>query len=192
MELTSYLEKAYDFDAYLDRVERLMVDFSENENQEQKELYSHVPLNLTRIKRLTKSLKFSEDLQANIHALEGITYLVISEGWCGDASQILPVLKKMAEINPKIELKTVFRDENLELIEAYAYNNTLSIPIVIGVREGKEVFRWGPRPVPGLKLALKYKAEEGYTKAEFGKDLQKWYNKDKGVTIVNEIVALSK
>jgi hypothetical protein len=42
-------------------------------------------------------------------------WLVISEGWCGDAAQLLPIINKMAVESGKIDLRIVLRDENEEL-----------------------------------------------------------------------------
>jgi hypothetical protein len=33
------------------------------------------------------------------------TWLVLTEGWCGDAAQIVPVFDKIAQLNSNIELK---------------------------------------------------------------------------------------
>lgn len=44
---------------------------------------------------------------------------MLTEGWCGDAAQNLPVINKIAEENPNINLKLVLRDENLELMDEF-------------------------------------------------------------------------
>jgi hypothetical protein len=39
-------------------------------------------------------------------------WMVISEGWCGDGAQLIPVFDKMvAESDGKIDMKIVLRDE---------------------------------------------------------------------------------
>src|SRR5215217_2298139 len=65
-------------------------------------------------------------------SLTHYTRLVISEGWCGDAAQILPILNKMAlASDKKIDLRIVLRDENDELMSQYLTNGGKAIPKVI-------------------------------------------------------------
>lgn len=67
--------------------------------------------------RLDKTLKILEETQSSINNLKNnFTFLVIAEGWCGDAAQIVPVLNKITESSPKLNMKIVLRDENEELI----------------------------------------------------------------------------
>ncbi|TDM00331.1 MAG: thioredoxin family protein [Flavobacteriaceae bacterium] len=191
MDLHKIFSESLSFDAYQKAVEVMTGEKLNSGNPDEVSLFSHVSLNDTRIQRLLKTLSF-EDFKEDILSVNPISLLVISEGWCGDASQILPVLVKMQEMNPNIRLGFVFRDQNPLLIEKYNYKGTASIPIVIGIRDKEEVFTWGPRPEPGLKLLQKYKEEESYTKEEFSIDLQKWYNKDKGQTILQELLLACK
>ena len=41
-----------------------------------------------------------------------ITWLVLTESWCGDAAHVVPAINKIAELSDNIDLKLVFRDEN--------------------------------------------------------------------------------
>ena len=63
--------------------------------------------------RLDKTLKVSEDTLNSLNQLnENFTFLVIAEGWCGDAAQIVPILNKIAESSSHIDLKIVLRNEH--------------------------------------------------------------------------------
>ena len=62
---------------------------------------------------------------------DNFTLLVLAEGWCGDAAQILPVINKIAEYSSLIDLKVVCRDENPELMDQFLTNGSKSIPKVI-------------------------------------------------------------
>ena len=55
-------------------------------------------------------------------------WLVISEGWCGDAAQNMPVVEKIVDEMPNVEIRYVLRDENLELMDQYLTNGGRSIP----------------------------------------------------------------
>ena len=82
--------------------------------------------------RLDKTMKISEENSVKLKSLEReYIWLVISEGWCGDAAQLLPIVNKMAIESGKIELSIVLRDENDALMNLFLTNNSKSIPIVI-------------------------------------------------------------
>ena len=132
--------------------------------------------------RLDKTLKISEENQNSLNQLkDGYTFLVIAEGWCGDAAQILPVINKIAEASIKIDLKIVCRDENDALMSQFLTNGGKAIPKVIVINNKNEVLNsWGPRPSEATKMVNDYKATHGGLNDNFKKDLQIWYNKDKG------------
>ncbi|WP_284141467.1 MULTISPECIES: thioredoxin family protein [unclassified Virgibacillus] len=72
--------------------------------------------------------------------------IVLTEDWCGDAMLNIPILLRIAE-QTAMDVRFLFRDENLELMDNYLTNGTArSIPIFIFIDEaGREVARWGPR-----------------------------------------------
>ena len=118
--------------------------------------------------------------------------MVISEGWCGDAAQILPVINKMSLISNKIEFKIVLRDDNDELMHLFLTNGTKSIPILIVINKQTNdvIGHFGPRPTGAKQLILDYKAEHGIVDEQAKINLQKWYLNDKGISIQKEIMAL--
>ena len=144
--------------------------------------------------RLDKSLKVSRETLKSMSLLENkFTFLVIAEGWCGDAAQILPILNKIAEISPLIDLKIVLRDENPELMNQFLTNGNQSIPkIIIIDSENNVINSWGPRPMIAAKMVIDYKEKNGRIDADLKKNLQLWYNKDKGINTQEEIIKLLK
>lgn len=184
--LEKYIEKEINYDQYLSDT-RSVAEGKKAVPQEYLEYYA---LNLRRMERLDKTVKLSEEQIQRLEDLrENVVFIVISEGWCGDAAQILPVINKIAEASAKIEMKIVYRDGNVELMEQYLTNGSMSIPIVIATEaeSGNELFHWGPRPAFGTELLRKYKAGE-MAADEFKTELQKQYNKDKGNSIIEEIL----
>ncbi|HEX8393206.1 MAG TPA: thioredoxin family protein [Longimicrobium sp.] len=115
--------------------------------------------------------------------------LVISEDWCGDAFNTVPVMARLAEAVPGIELRVVKRDENLELMDAFLTNGSRSIPVAIVLRHDDTVAgHWGPRP-PELQtfvLAEKRKGERPVD--DIYRDVRTWYARDKGHTTVRQIL----
>ena len=134
------------------------------------------------MKRLDKTIQLTEETIAKIKDVkEPQTWLVLTEGWCGDAAQNIPVIHKIAAENPNINFKLVLRDENLELMDAFLTNGGRSIPKLIVLNEEKEVINtWGPRPTTATQMVADYKAKNGSLDAEFKENLQVWYNKNKG------------
>lgn len=149
-------------------------------------------LNDKRMDRLDKTLKISEETQNSLDNLnKGFTFLVIAEGWCGDAAQILPIINKVAGASEKIDFKIVLRDENEALMNAYLTNGSKSIPkVIILDQENKVLDSWGPRPTVASKMVVDYKALNGSLDEEFKTALQIWYNKDKGSNTQNELLSL--
>lgn len=149
-------------------------------------------LNDKRMDRLDKTLTISAETQNSLDNLnKGFTFLVIAEGWCGDAAQILPIINKVSEASPKIDFKIVLRDENEDLMNQYLTNGSKSIPkVLILDQENNVLDSWGPRPAVASKMVVDYKAQNGSLDEEFKKNLQIWYNKDKGNNTQNELVGL--
>jgi hypothetical protein len=74
--------------------------------------------------------------------------MVITEDWCGDALYNVPVLAKLVEGNPSIELRIFLRDKNPDLIDQYLNQGMFrSIPVFAFFDESmNEVARFIERP----------------------------------------------
>lgn len=71
--------------------------------------------------------------------------LGITEDWCGDAMMNNPILRRVAEA-AGIEVRVVYRDQTLELMDQYLTNGGRSIPVYLLLNEAGEVIgKWGPR-----------------------------------------------
>ncbi|EWH13004.1 hypothetical protein KLA_11735 [Cellulophaga geojensis KL-A] len=156
-------------------------------------LANYTMLNDKRMKRLDKTTKLPDATISKIKQVTAkTTWLVLTESWCGDAAQSMPVMQKFAEQNSKIDVKVILRDENLELMNHFLYNNTLSIPRLIAFNEDTQevIGDWGPRPSKLTKIVENFKAKNGSLTPEFKQELQVWYNKDKGNTIIEDLTQL--
>ena len=156
-------------------------------------LTNYTQLNDRRMKRWDKTLKFNEETLSKIlSANQKVTWLVLTESWCGDASPALPVMNRISELNPNVSLKIILRDENVDLMNRFLTNGGMSIPklIVLDDETNEVVGDWGPRSKAATKLVEDYKAEHGELTAEFKQDLQVWYNKDKGQSVLKDLTGL--
>ncbi|WP_149303956.1 thioredoxin family protein [Pareuzebyella sediminis] len=171
-----------------------LVNLNSNTGLEKNEaLANYTMLNEKRMARWDKTFKVPESVQQQLlHYDREITWLVITESWCGDASPSLPIMNKLAELAPGLTLKIVQRDEHPELMDAFLTQGTRSIPklIMIDSKNLQVLGEWGPRPAPATKMVQDYKNENGKLTAAFRESLQVWYNKDKGQRIVKELIEL--
>ena len=157
------------------------------------EYINYTKLNESRMHRLDKTLEVVEEVKSFLEKLSvDYFWLVLAESWCGDAAQILPVINKMSEVSDKIDLRIVFRDENVELMNLFLTDGTKSIPklIIIDKKTKTIIGDFGPRPKPAKQLIVDYKAANGVVDETAKIELQKWYLADKGITIQREIIAL--
>nr|WP_314865160.1 thioredoxin family protein [uncultured Flavobacterium sp.] len=162
------------------------------EQTEERTHYSE--LNEARMHRLDKTIKITEENSVKLKTLnKSYLWIVLTESWCGDAAQILPIFNKMVlEANQKIELKLVLRDENTALMNHFLTNKAKAIPklILIDKATGSVVGDWGPRPKGAIDLMESYKEKFGIIDETAKTELQLWYLHDKGLSTQNEIIQL--
>lgn len=117
-------------------------------------------------------------------------FLVLLEDWCGDASNTIPVIAKLAESHPNFELRVLRRDEHLDLMDQYLSGTSRSIPVVIVFdEEYQELGWWGSRPAP-LQRWVKSEASQAMEPADRYREVRRWYARDRGVTTLAEIAIL--
>ena len=161
------LPKALSYDAFKNLMDSLLLQGKTTGDDQSEFMVSLTKLNRQRIKRIDNTLEFAEeDLLPFKQISKGQLWLVISEAWCADAAQIVPVLSKIAESNPLIDLKIVLRDENPDLMNQYLTNGGKAIPIlIIADAQSLEVLHvWGPRPKVATQMVETYKKEHGKLK----------------------------
>lgn len=148
-------------------------------------------LNLARTKRWLKTTAPSPELIALLKANGGAEWWVITEAWCGDSAQNLPLVAKAAA-EADIPLRVILRDENLGIMDRYLTGSSRSIPKLVAFNaDGSECFVWGPRPGPAQALYEEWRADPRERDYEaFEKELHTWYAKDKGVSLTAELMAL--
>ena len=187
------LDNSFSYDEYRSHISRLLLEGLATGNTQSEDLTHYTTLNEVRMNRLDKTIRITEDIQRRLTALQKeYILLVISEGWCGDAAQILPIINRIAGASDKLELRIVLRDENDGLMNEYLTNGTRSIPklILLETETLTSLGSWGPRPQGAVELVNDFKAKFGKMTPEGKTELQKWYLQDKGLSTMEEIVAL--
>lgn len=190
--IESSLEKAISYKEYRNLVKELLTQGKSTGPNQSESLLNYSILNDKRMNRLDKTSKLTEETISSIKEIKNPqTWLVLTESWCGDAAQTLPVINKIAELNSNLELKIVLRDDNEALMDQFLTNGGRSIPKLIALNKDQEVINsWGPRPSTATKMVDDYKSEHGQLDADFKKDLQIWYNKDKGLNTQEDILSI--
>jgi hypothetical protein len=89
-----------------------------------------------------------EDKEALAKLGKKLKVMVITEDWCGDALYNVPVLAKLVEGTPNIELRVFLRDKNADLMDQYLNQGMYrSIPVFAFFDENmNEVARLIERP----------------------------------------------
>jgi hypothetical protein len=186
-----YLNNAMDYAGYRKLVDDLLLEGKVTGPQQSESLAHYTKLNVQRMQRIDKTVQLLPEVVATLQAInKPQTWLVITEGWCGDAAQILPALNAMSNVNPLIQLQLVLRDANLELMDQYLTDGTSrSIPklVVLDTATMEEQFNWGPRPAPLQELYMKMRTE-GMDYPAISQELHAWYAKDKTVHTQKEIL----
>ncbi len=192
--LEDSLKNSMSYQEYRKLVADLLTRGKSTGEYQAEDLLNYSKLNNSRMKRLDKTFHTSEKTQDFIkETTKKYKWIVLTESWCGDAAHALPVINKVAEISENIELRIVLRDENEALMNHFLTNGSKSIPKLIAIDEEENaiVGTWGPRPAEASQMVNNYKEKYGSLDAAFKKELQVWYNANKGVAIENELVMLA-
>lgn len=187
------LFNSYSYSEYKKVINDLLSEGKSTGDVQSEDLLQYSVLNEIRLKRLDKIIIITDETKSKLKALEKeYIWLVIAEGWCGDAAQILPILNKMALESDRIKLKIIFRDSNEDLMNQYLTNGGKAIPklLVIDKEFGKVCCNWGPRPKGAVDLIMNYKEQFGMLDEEGKTQLQLWYLHDKGLSVQNEVSSM--
>ncbi|VXB26559.1 Thioredoxin family protein [Flavobacterium sp. 9AF] len=193
--MKNIIEKAwldsYNYIDYMALVSKLIKEGKSTGHTQSEALLHYSQLNEARVKRLDKTIEIDVTVAQALKEIEQpLDWLVIAEGWCGDAAQILPILNKMALQNENINLRIVLRDNHIDLMDLFLTNGSRSIPklIILDGTTKETIADWGPRPEPARKLIADYKVKHGIVDEPVKIELQKWYLQDKGLTTQQEIL----
>jgi len=177
---------------YIKLIDDLLLDGKTTGENQSEAMFNYGKLNRQRMHRLEKTVLINENLREKLqNNKRKMIWLIITEGWCGDAAQNIPSIEKIASESDLIETRYVLRDENLELMDAYLTNNARSIPklIALDAETLQELGVWGPRPQIAMEYFYEMKAQN-LEKPQMMENLQRWYNADKNQAIQDEFVFL--
>src|SRR6476469_5703229 len=140
---------------------------------------------------VTNHVVIPVELSARVNALGGHWHLlVLSEDWCGDSVNIVPILAKLTQSVTNMDMRILARDENLDIMDAHLTGGkSRSIPVVILLNDKyQECGWWGPRP----RALQQWVVENGMQLAKDVryKEIRTFYARDRGVTTIRELVEM--
>lgn len=176
------------FEQYLSVFESIIHSDNPPAPYDKPDYFNYAKLNWSRMNRWLKQALPSEDIIQTLKAIrEPQHWIVITEPWCGDAAHITPFINMIAALNPLISIEYQLRDSPPFLINDHLTDGGKSIPkLVIRNKDGHDLATWGPRPMECQVLYIQLKTAH----ADFETmktELQKWYNKDRGIQIQEEL-----
>lgn len=180
---------------YRSLIDQLVLQGKTTGATQNEKLLEFTKLNIQRMNRLDKTIQMTYEIQSELTKLErSYKWLLIGDAWCGDCAQIIPIINKIVEAtNGKIELRILSRDTFPDLIENFQTNGSKSIPklLVLNSETNEVCETWGPRPLAAQKIMWNWKEnKDTITWDEFEKNLHLWYARDKGQTIISELMTL--
>ena len=188
-----HLHKSLNYKGYRDLVDSLLEQNKTTGDNHSDKMLEYSRLNVHRMSRIDRTTKLtSETTQALGELNHNLCWLVLSEAWCGDAAQNLPIIAKMADSTSYVSLKILLRDENPDIMDAFLTNGGRAIPKLICINNVslKVLWDWGPRPAPAQDMLRAHKASPDDNHEDFVKQVQLWYARDKGRTLQQEILTL--
>lgn len=186
-----FLSKSLSYKDYRNTIDALLSEGKTTGSNQESAMVENTKLNTARMNRADKTTVINEELKGLVKNKQH--WVLISEGWCGDAANIVPVIAQMSEQSDNVKLHIIIRDENPEVINEYLTNGAKSIPILIVLDENyNELFVWGPRPSDLQKEVIEFKKRESFDIEELKKNVQMWYLNDKTASIQKEIIKLLK
>ncbi|MFM2136295.1 MAG: hypothetical protein RL021_1695 [Bacteroidota bacterium] len=191
-ELESFLKKSISYAEFRERFEKKVQDIRNGLDKDEKADY--YVLNWQRTTRNEKTFRLKETLAQRLENLKApLTWLVITEAWCGDSGQCLAGIHAIAAASKgQIDLKIFYRDSDTALIDAFLTDGARSIPKLIQLDRQLEVTgTWGPRPAAAQRLVKLLKSDP-VTAPDYAEELHKWYAADRSTTLQDEILELLK
>jgi hypothetical protein len=181
----------YSYTEYQQLINDLLEAGKVTGDQQSESLLEYTKLNTHRMHRWDKTYTPNALLVKQIAEWQSpLQWIVITEGWCGDAAQQIPVIEKLSLLNPKISVRYVLRDENPAFMNQFLTHGARSIPIWICLDEQREfLWKWGPRPNEAVDLLQRLK-DEGCDEPMRKQELHSWYARNKHQAFQSEIQQL--
>jgi hypothetical protein len=185
------VDSAFSYTLYRAHIDELMAMGRTTGPNQSPEMVAYAKLNIARMKRLEKTFSLPQNMWHQLQRMpDGLLFLTITEGWCGDAAQIVPVIDRMVSAKAGWQHKLILRDQHLEVMDHFLTNGkSRSIPVTIVLKADSlsVIGWWGPRPAGAQQLIDELKAAH-IDGAVIKEKLHAWYGKDNGMSTATEFI----
>jgi hypothetical protein len=183
------IDNAYTYTAYRHAIDEMLSQPPINAAAEKVRPY--IIKNVELMAEYDKTYEVFDSVKETLAKAPATTWLVLTEGWCGDAAFNVPMLHVIEKVMPdKVKLRLLFRDSNLDVMDANLTDGGRSIPKMVVLSEDLQVLgHWGPRPAE-LQTLLKAWKGEGLTLHDIIPNVHAWYNANKTYSLQTELKSL--
>ena len=188
------IEAAYTYREYRELIDRLLSENKTTGENHSEDMIHYTLMNAHRMRRLDKQIDLIPELKNQLERIDrDMIWLVLTEAWCGDAAQIIPLFHKMAKVSEHVELRLILRDEHQNIMDDFLYKGkSRSIPVLIALdaQTLDVIGSWGPRPTEAQELFDEMRSEADIPYQQVSETLHKWYTADKTISTQKEWVDL--
>jgi hypothetical protein len=187
------IDKAITYAQYIELTKSIITNPFPPAPYDNEKMLRYTVENLARMERVYNSIAIEQKLYNLLSSIsEKWIWVIVTEPWCGDASQIVPALCAFAEVNENIDVKLILRDTNLDLMDAYLTNGGRSIPKLICVKAEnfEDVGTWGPRPQEVQLIVDMFKNDTATSFGQKVRQIHQWYDDNKSAALQEEFIAL--
>jgi len=116
--------------------------------------------NAGRIEAIRSALPLESQVVGFLGALPRPVHVVaIAEAWCGDVVRHVPVLERLAECAPRLEVRFISREQHPDVFVRFLTNGGEAIPKFIFLSDQfTECGHWGPMPNAYREIIARGKA----------------------------------
>lgn len=174
------------YSEYRDMIDLLLTERKTTGSNRSDSYIKYTEMNVRRMKRLDKQPAIVPEALEVLKNMETpMLWLIITEAWCGDAAQIVPIIERMANESPNVITRYILRDEHPEIMDQFLTDGGRGIPVIVSIDPftGEVLGYWGPRPKEAQDMMRDWKEKGTEPYAEFSERLHTWYAKDKTVQI---------
>lgn len=171
------LDNAWSYDQYRQSIDEVLQDPQPGEQLTK--MLPYYKKNAALMDEFMASYKVNNLMLEAMRIARPATWLVLTEGWCGDAAFANPLFRHIElAAHGKIQLRFVLKDSQPALMDAHLTNGGRSIPKLIVLNGNlEEQGTWGPRP-EGLQALMPAWKEEGLPLKEIIARVDEWYRND--------------
>jgi hypothetical protein len=185
------LQDSLSYEAYINFTKEIIASTHPPEIYRDEKMMNYTKDNLARMQDLNENIeiepKLYNQLQLNTTPW---TWVCITEPWCGDASQIVPILYFISKCSDLISFKILLRDNHTDVMDNYLTKGGRSIPKLVCLKSEdlSEVGRWGPRPKVLQDIVTEKLKDPNMSFGEKVRMVHQWYSEDKTTSTQIEFI----